>query len=109
MDIHFPGIDRDPISSVSAAPAVKIFDDPAENGNGRDVLVVENHGIPSFPNVPERDEHNVDPDLGGEVQLMTNAPWLTLKTFRNRHMQASPDSPRSWTGSTDVVTSLDDA
>ena len=69
LDVHFPGVNQSSISLESAARAIKILDDAAENSSGREVLIVEDHSITGFPNVPEGDEHDIHSHLGGEKQF----------------------------------------
>jgi len=39
-------------TSVSATPDLKVMENSAENVYGREVVMIENQGVPSLPDVP---------------------------------------------------------
>jgi hypothetical protein len=62
---------------VTAGPHFHIFDHPAEDVSRRGVFVVEDLGVPCFPNLPKHKEHHINTYTIREVSSKAKQPGLT--------------------------------
>ena len=78
--------------SISTTPSINISSDVAKNFSRGGVLMVENLGVASFPDVPEDENHNIILDSAREQRRKGDIPGASQGGFVHHEAKLSPDS-----------------
>ena len=79
------------VSCIVATICIKVHSNPVENLARRQVNLIEDHSIPSFPHVPEQQEKEVHADRIGQGYSNTNVPWTLDKVTMHGDAKACLD------------------
>ena len=77
--------------SISTTPGINISRDVAKNFSRGGVPMVENFGVPSFPDVPEDENHNIILDSTREQRRKGDIPGASQGGLMHHEAKPRPD------------------